>query len=177
VRGRLINRFLADIARLHTIETAADPDGAGPITSGYDNDFQEPIAIDVDDADPVTNVRQTTRKEFDIIQVPCQVEAALFERLQQWSAGRVPDSRINLVFHFCDLEELDLVEADGNAKIKVNDRLVRLRRICGDEAVEQPMPPGGLYAIHVVPTAFGIGLRRNLLIATFDDREQSGRVA
>jgi hypothetical protein len=173
MRGRLINRFLADIARLDTEASAADPDGAGPETSGYDDDFREPVVIDVDDGDVTTNVRGETRQEQATITVPCQVETAMHERLNMAPGGNIPDSRMNLVFHFCDLEQLGLIDDDGNAKLKINDRLVQLRRVCGDQDVEQKLPSGGLYATHVFPTAFGIGQRKNLLVIQFDDREQS----
>ena len=72
MRGALINPFTAEIARLDTVATKADPDGAGPATSGYDDVFREPIVID--DSDPTTNVRTFTRAEQNLIRVPCQVE-------------------------------------------------------------------------------------------------------
>jgi hypothetical protein len=45
VRGRLVNAFLAEITRLDTVATAADPDGAGPLASGYDPDFKETVVL------------------------------------------------------------------------------------------------------------------------------------
>lgn len=46
MRGRLINPFLAEITQLDTVATAADPDGAGALVSGYDSDFKETIVLD-----------------------------------------------------------------------------------------------------------------------------------
>ena len=45
MRGRLINPFLAELAQLDMAATAADPDGAGPLTSGYDSDFKETAMV------------------------------------------------------------------------------------------------------------------------------------
>jgi hypothetical protein len=171
MRGRLINKFLADIARLDTVASAADPDGTGPTSSGYDDDFREPVVINA--GGTTTNVRTDTRQEQATISIPCQVETAMHERLLMAPGGNLSESSINLVFHYCDLEQLGLLDDDGNAQLRVNDRLVQLRRMCGDQGVEQKLPSGGLYATHVIPTAFGIGGRRNLLIVTFDSRDRS----
>ena len=49
MRGRLIFPFLAELYRLDTRATATtDPDGAGPLTGGYDPDFKEPVLVDRD---------------------------------------------------------------------------------------------------------------------------------
>ena len=47
MRGRLIFSFLAELYRLDTVTTATDdPDGAGPLTGGYDPDFKESVLVD-----------------------------------------------------------------------------------------------------------------------------------
>ena len=49
MRGRLINPFLAELRRLDTLSTAKnDPDGSGPLTRGYDDDFKAPVLVDRD---------------------------------------------------------------------------------------------------------------------------------
>ena len=49
MRGRLIFPFLAELRRLDTAAMAStDPDGAGPLTGGFDPDFKEPVLVDRD---------------------------------------------------------------------------------------------------------------------------------
>ena len=68
MRGKLINPFLAEIARLDTTATAADPDAAGPLTSGYDPDFKETVVLE--DA----GAHRDARCEMPRVLVPCRVE-------------------------------------------------------------------------------------------------------
>jgi len=98
MRGKLINPFLAEIAQLDTVATAADPDDTGPATSGYDPDFKETVVFGA-----LSGSRVDARRESAPIRVPCQVEVGTFEVLQQLAAGNSPNSRIVLVFHFRDL--------------------------------------------------------------------------
>lgn len=172
MRGRLINPFLAEIAQLDTVATAADPDGAGPLPSGYDADFKETVV-----SSAPAGARIDARREKPSIRVPCQVEVAAFEAMQQLAAGNSPNSRIVLVFHFRDLERMGLVHvATGEALLRVNDRLVAIHRKDGD-LVQAIRTPPGLYATEVQPQSFGIGLSRNLLLVTFHERDVATRGA
>lgn len=172
MRGRLINPFLAEIAQLDTVATAADPDGPGPGVSGYDADFKETVILE-----PAGGGRLDARKEKAPVRVPCQVEVGAFEALQQLGAGNSPNSRIVLVFHFRDLEQMGLVDAaTGEALLRINDRLVAIHRMDG-ALVQAVRTPPGLYATEVQPQSFGLGLSRNLLLVTFDEREVAVRGA
>lgn len=172
MRGRLINPFLAELAQLDTVASAADPDGAGPALSGYDPDFKETVVL----AGP-GGERVDARKEKPPIRVPCQVEIGVFEALQQLAAGNSPNSRVVLVFHFRDLEQMGLVDATtGEALLRTNDRLVAIHTMRG-ELVQAIRTPPGLYATEVQPQSFGLGLSRNLLLVTFDEREIAVRGA
>jgi hypothetical protein len=165
MRGRLIDPFLAELAQLDTAATATDPDGAGPLLSGYDPDFKETAVLEH------AGVRRDARRERPPIVVPCQVEIGAFETLRQLASGNSPDSRVTLVFHFRDLERLGLVDpATGDALLRVNDRLVAMRDLAGD-LVQAVRTPPGLYATEVQPQSFGLGRSRNLLLVTFDERE------
>ena len=171
MRGRLINPFLAEIARLDTSATAADPDGAGPLASGYDPDFKETIVVE----EPTG--RRDARREMTPIRIPCQVEVGAFETLQQLAPGSSPSSRVTLVFHFADLERLGLVDAaTGDALLRVNDRLVAIYDMAGN-LVQAVRTPPGLYATEVQPQSFGLGGARNLLLVTLQSRELSVRGA
>jgi hypothetical protein len=171
MRGRLINPFLAEIARIDTVATDADPDGPGPLTSGYDPDFKETIVLEQ------SGSRVDARREMPPIRVPCQVEVGAFEALQQLAAGNSPSSHVTLVFHFRDLERLGLVDpASGDALLRVNDRLVAIRDLAG-ALVQAVRARPGLYASEVQPQSFGLGRARNLLLVTFQERELGVRGA
>jgi len=169
MRGRLINPFLAEIARLDTVATAADPDGAGPLVSGYDPDFKETIVLEE------AGVRRDARDEMPPIRVPCQVEVGAFEALQQIAAGNSPSSQVTLVFHFRELEHMGLVDpGTGDALLRVNDRLVAIRDMVGN-LVQAVRARPGLYAIEVQPQSFGLGRARNLLIVRWEERDLGAR--
>ena len=174
MRGRLIFAFLADVARLDTAATAADPDGAGPLTSGYDPDFGESVRVAAegdgdDDGVPV-------RREHPPVRIPCQVETKVVDELRALGTGNAPRSRVDLVFHFRDLERLGLVdEATGDALVRPGDRLVALHDRAG-ALVQAVRTPPGLYVTEARPVGFGLGLarpRRNLLLVAFEDRPQA----
>lgn len=170
MRGRLINPFLAELAQLDTAATAGDPDCAGPLASGYDPDFKETVLVATPGGSGVD-----ARREKALIRVPCQVEVGAFEALQQLTTGNSPNSRVTLVFHFQDLERMGLVdEGTGDALLRVNDRLVAIRDMAG-MLVQAVRTPPGLYATEVQPQSFGLGLSRNLLTVTFDERELGSR--
>ncbi len=88
-----------------------------------------------------------------------------------------PNSRIVLVFHFRDLERMGLVDAaSGDALLRVNDRLAAIHTLQG-QLVQAIRTPPGLYATEVQPQSFGLGLSRNLLLVTFEERELAVRGA
>ena len=147
-----------------------DPDGsAGPLTSGYDDDFREPVVLLRDEvADDTTGI--ALRKET-FIRVPCQIEPQSWEQLRQLLGGSSPNAAVRIVFHFRDLERLCFIDSDtGEALIRNNDRLCSIFG-CDGELLQEVRNPPGLFATQVRPN-FGIGRSRNLLIATFEEREQ-----
>jgi hypothetical protein len=166
VRGRLIDPFLAEIAQLDTAATAGDPDGPGPLTSGYDPDFKETVVVP-----DSTGHGHDARREKPLIQVPCQVEVTNFGELQELLGGNSPKSHLVLVFHFQDLEQMGLVDpGTGEALLRVGDRLVAIRDFNTGELVQAIRTPPGLYITESQSQGFGLGLRRNLLFAIFDER-------
>jgi len=171
MRGRLIFRFLAELHRLDTRALAVeDPDGAGPLTSGYDPDFKEPVLVDAND----DGIGERVRKEHPPVRIPCQVEPEAFEALQEYASGNSPRSRLRLVFHFTDLERLGLVDSgSGDALVRVGDRLGGVFDITG-ALVQAVRTPPGLFVTEAKPIGFGLFMphpRRNLLLVTFEDRE------
>ncbi len=166
MRGRLINPFLAEIAQLDTVATADDPDGHGPLSSGYDPDFKETVLV------PGGGWRgHDARREKPLIRLPCQIEVQSFGELQELLTGMSPRSHLVLVFHFQDLEQMGLVDpGSGDALLRVDDRLVAIRDYHTGDVVQAVRTPPGLYITEVQPQSFGLGLRRNLLFAVFNER-------
>jgi len=72
---------------------------------------------------------------------------------------------------------MGLVDAgSGDALLRVNDRLVAIHDLRG-ALVQRIRTPPGLYATEVQPQSFGLGLSRNLLLVTFEERELGVRGA
>ncbi len=180
-RGKLIFPFLAEIARLDTQATAADPDGSGPLTSGYDIDFREPRKIPNLTAVPDPTPDSTdARAESTPIEVKVQIEPGFFEALDQLFAGTSPDSKMGLIAHYKNLEADGLVDAaTGEPLIRTNDRLVSIKRLNGD-LVRTIRNPPGLFVSEVRDIGQGLGLggsgsHRNLLMLMFEERVQAAR--
>ena len=110
------------------------------------------------------------------MRVPCQVDTKVFDELRMLASGNAPHSRLDLVFHFKDLERMGLVDAvSGDALIRAGDRLAAIRVLCGDLAQEVRTPPG-LYVTEARPIGFGLNMRRprrNLLLVAFEDRQHA----
>lgn len=165
-RGRLIWPFIARIARLDLAGTAADPDASGPLTSGYDDVYREPIQIPAVGSQVGTNARV----ELAPIDLPCQVEDEAWETLRMMRTGNVARAELLLVFHFRSLEAAGLVDpTTGDALApRIGDRLVSIHRT-PDLALVQAVPtPPGLFCEEAQPRSHGLsGLARNLLVCTF----------
>ena len=175
MRGRLIFAFLAELHRLDTHATATvDPDGAGPLEGGYDPDFKEPVLVDQDD----DGIGERIRQEHPAVRIPCQVDTKAFEELRMLASGNAPKSRVDLVFHFKDLERMGLVDpTSGDALLHPGDRLGAIYDKAGD-LVQQVRTPPGLYITEARPIGFGLNMarpKRNLLLVTFEDRQQGAR--
>ena len=165
MRGRLLHPRAAELAQLDVAATAADPDGAGPLVSGYDPDFQETVMLPTP-----SGPGRDARREKPPILIPCQVEVQVFEALTELATGNSPRSRLVLVFHFSDLERLGLVDLEtGEALLRVGDRLVAIRELRTGVLIQAVRTPPGLYLIEAQPE-FGLGARRNLLMTTFAER-------
>lgn len=170
-RGRLIHPFLIRIAPLDIAGTAADPDGAGALESGYDKYTREPVRVPNN-----TQRGSSARKEKDPIDLLAQVEDAAWEALTMMRTGNSARTELTIVIHFSELEARGLVsETTGAALVpKVGDRLVSIHNREGVLIQEVPNPPG-LYCMQPQPRGYGLGESRNLLVCTFEDRATSTR--
>lgn len=161
MRGRLIQQFTAEFARLDTVATDAG--------GYYDEDFGEVVDIDSDG----DGIGELQRQEHATVKVPCQVGANTWEMLDAMDQGNVPDSDLILWLHFEDLERLSLVGSDGNSLISTGDRLVSIRNIMTDAVVHEVRTPPGLYVKEARPRGWGLNMAaptRNLLRVTLGDR-------
>ncbi len=159
-RGRLIFPFVAEIQRV----------AAGPA----DPDFKE-AALEDPNGDGLDD---GVRTELSPIRVPCQVEPESFEAINMLASGNSPRTRLELVFHFRDLERLGLVDqATGNPLIQPGDRLQALYGTSG-VLVQTFRNPPGVFVREARPIGFGLGLgraTRNLLLVSFDARSSGIR--
>ncbi|OGR01277.1 MAG: hypothetical protein A2284_18450 [Deltaproteobacteria bacterium RIFOXYA12_FULL_61_11] len=168
MRGSLIFPFLAELYRLDT-RTTAEVDPEGPLSSGFDPDFKESVVVG----------NFPLRHEHPPLRLPCQVEPELLEALRLTVSGNAPRSRLELLFHFKDLEREGLVDPiSGEALLRPGDRLAALHDKTG-ALVQTIRTPPGLYAIEVRPLGFGLGRqrpRRNVLLVLFSDRSMAGSI-
>ncbi len=116
------------------------------------------------------------RRELPPVRVPCQVEDEALERLAMTGAGNDPETRLQLVLHFRDLERRGLVEAgSGRALLVPGDRLTGLY-----DAVGALVQSVDLYITEARPLGFGFGLlrpQRNLLLLVLEGRTAAARTA
>ena len=169
MRGRLLHVFLAEIHRLDRALMMVAPPESG---LGFDPDFREPVVVDRDG----DGIGERRRLELPAVRIPCQVEPKTMDDLEMYAAGNSPRSKLQLVMHFRDLERLDLVDpASGVARIVPGDRLGALHTRVG-ELVQRFVDPPGLFVTEARPIGWGLHAarpRRNLLLVTFEDRQQA----
>lgn len=174
MRGRLIFPMLIELGLLDTDSTAAiDPDGDGPKTSGYDDDFREPVIVAPVEED--SSERGTIARIDRVVELYAQVEDANADVLNMAASGNNPRSMIGLVFHFKDLEDAGAVQAGtGKPIIKApGARLLAIRNPRTGDVIERFDSAPGFYAIEARSMGFGMGADRNLLLVIFEERDVS----
>lgn len=172
MRARLYSVLFAEVAMLDAVATRTlDPDGAGALVSGFDDDFKEIVVVDQSGSPN----RVSARQEQDHILIPCNVEIDSLEALQQLHTGNVPTSKVRLVFAAKDMQAMNIVRGDtGEPLVRVNDRLVSIRDSCG-RVVRAVRTPPGLFVTEMEPR-FGFSQQgTDLFVATFEPRDQGVR--
>lgn len=171
MRGRLIFPFNVELGLLDTAGTRADPDGAGPLDSGYDDDFREPRMLP-----PVSGSARGTVERVEVVKTfRAQIEDDLDEALNMSASGNNPQNTIGLVFHFKDLEDAGAVQlASGLAIIKApGARLISIRDPRNNDLIERYDMPPGYWATQAKSMGYGMGPQRNLLLVIFQERDVS----
>lgn len=165
-QGRLIWPHIAVIRQLDTEATAADPDGAGPLTAGYDRFFRTPVVYDAP-------ARTSSRKEKAAIRLPVQVESEQYDNAQQTAQGTNMQHRMTLVAHFKDLRQAGLIDTEtGMPTLQVGDRIESLKHKTTGKVTMIIDPRQGLYIYELRPISFGLSaLSRNLLLIFTESRD------
>lgn len=162
MRGRLIQRFKAEFARLDTTATA--------IAGFYDEDFREVLRTDAT-GDGVGVVQ---RQEHPVVILPCQIGSRTFEELQAHDLGNAPRSELVVWLHFADLETEGLVDATtGQPLVHTGDRLVSIRDYFDESVVLSIRTPPGLYVEEARSSGWGLNMarpQRNLLRVSLAER-------
>jgi hypothetical protein len=163
-RGKLIFPFVARLRRIDQASIAAD--------ENYDDAFREARQV----ADPDRQEGVDARVEHAPIDLECQIEDVAWDQLRMMRTGNATRAEVLLVFHYAQLELLGLVDQDTGTALapRVGDRLESIHHRL-DLALVQAVPtPPGLYCVEAQPRSHGLsGLRRNLLVCTFRERETS----
>lgn len=184
-RGRLIWPIVFEFAVLDTLATslpAADNDAPGGTSDGYHPVFRETRLVPPTNQDTAAGSPRgkSTRKE-KIVKCEGQWEVENFDFQQQFASGPTPKHRIGAVLHYRDLERRGLLDDDGKAMIKVNDRLCAVYEKRSGKLIQRFKEPPlgtGLYVTEAEPMSMGLsGLKRNILLLTLEDRERSVRRA
>ena len=170
MRGRLIFPVQIEIAQLDTDATAADPDGAGPLTRGYDDDFREPVIIPPEEEG--VSSRGVVRRVETLVRVFAQFEDDTFDLVSMMATGNSPSGRLRCYVHFKELEQRGMVSADGSTPFRLSDRLAAVYNKNGTLIQTIPNPPG-LFCVEVQPRLDGLSGTRNLLRLSFEARTLS----
>lgn len=132
MRGRLIQRFKVDIARLDEAATAAVVGG------GYDEDFKEPVPVD-----DGTQLGADSRRYHDVVTLTCQLD-----RDERWGdqrstrGGNNVQADLVLVLHRGELERMGLIDANGAHVFRKGDKIIQLRTLKGAVQRNFDDPPG-----------------------------------
>jgi hypothetical protein len=146
----LLEKSYAVVHRLDVASTDTfEPYGL--LTSGYDDDFKEPIIFND------SGTRTSATQELASVNIPCQVETITTEELDQSGPGNTPSSFIQLVFHRTDLKALGLVDNSQNILLKVNDRVSAIKSYAFPDVTTHDFKGDGLYIVELNPRSFGFG--------------------
>lgn len=149
---------------------AANPPGT-PAT-GYDKKLREPYPKQVTPGGPITDYRVYGAQ----IRVPCQVEIKTFEELRDVADGDAALTKVVLVFHMQDLEELGLfVPATGVLLLKKGDRLDSIEEHDTAIVIQPLAEPTYLYRLDPDSWGFGRGYDLKIGYTTSRPAEHRGR--
>lgn len=163
-RGRLIFPVRVELARIDVESTRAD--------DGFDDTLGQPKLAPSIGLPPKGNLRgEVATRYFAPVRVLGQVENGL-AKLTTYQQGMVqtgnqPKFKVQVVYHYEELEQAGLVSADGHVKMRSGDRLTKILRVDGTLICNIE----DAYATRVDDTSFGLSAQqRNLCIVTYESR-------
>lgn len=130
-RGRLINKFFVDIARLDTVSTAAVVDG------GYDPDFHEPINVPNG-----TQLGVSSRRYHAVQRLHCQLDRNVWGGRRTERSGEEKEVDILIILHQPELENLGLINTNGESVFQRGDKIVEILTLKGQREILFDDPPG-----------------------------------
>jgi hypothetical protein len=169
-RGRLIRPVHATLALLDTAATAASP-GVGPVASGYDPDFREPVLRPTGPSIPPVPAREETI--LAPLEAQWRPETGDYNTLGQMLSGPSNKYDFNLLFHYIELEARGLIGPDGVCIIKPRDRLVEIRVILTGQLLAD-FSSRPVFCTKAEDRSAGLpGATRNLFYCRFQEDEAS----
>jgi hypothetical protein len=150
------------ISPLDTINTRrVDPDKpAGPLTSGYDEDLREPVALEeIDPLDQSKDIVDVTKYRPQI-RIPCQVEVRKLEDVRQEFGGDAPITNMTFVMHNKDLLRLSLLATGEQPncvrQLKTNDRIDAIEELNKPGMIVHPLKET-LFVVELRSGSWGMG--------------------
>lgn len=150
MRIPLITKVDLVIHRLDAPSTwAYDPNGTP--SKGYDDLLNEPVIAE----NPSTYEWESSRQEYTAIRIPCQMETPSFQYLNVVFGGDQPDSNIVFVTHRYDLENLNLIDSNGDCLLNNYDRISHLEQYKMQKTIKTFKKP--LFIFEARPGSWGCG--------------------
>lgn len=163
-RGMLIRPILVEIERIDPAATQA--------ASAYDPIFKEPIPVR-GSAGTTSEKRLDGMKRRPPIRIRAQMERGPWTSLNMQPSGNVAKGNLRCVLLRSELEKKGLILPTGEPDFHVGDRLIATYTLLGKLIRRTPDPPGLYLTSPYQPAGEGLGGNENLVILTFDDREQA----
>lgn len=126
------------VARFLQIDTAATATNTAT-SAGYDDLLGEPNVYHSDPDDPIGEVGRVNT----IHDVQCQVDVTQFsDRLRQSAQGKSRDSKYEITVQRRTLQNLSLIDPNGESMIRTGAQLDRILDRSGSLVLAFPNPPG-----------------------------------
>ena len=128
MRGRLIQKFFVDVARLDAVATQA---------AGFDPEFNEPSPVD-----DGSQLGGDSRRYHPLDILHCQLDRTVWGGRESTRGGEEIKADIVIVLHWPELERMALLSSSGQPVFQRGDKIVRIRTLKGAVEEEFDDPPG-----------------------------------
>lgn len=131
MRGRIIQKFIASIARLDEASTGAVVEG------GWDPDFHEPKIVD-----DGTQLGNDSKRFHDPINLMCQLDRKSWGAVDSTRGGQQKTADIIICLHWPELQKRGLIDSNGKAIFRRGDKIIEILTKKGELDVKFDDPPG-----------------------------------